>query len=529
MIKVDKIVIVGGGSAGWMSATTMIKAFPEKEIVVIESPDYPTIGVGESTLGAIRSWTKFIDLDEKDFMPSCDAVYKMSIKFTDFYKKDAGSFHYPFGFVFTAGTIDGLTDWYAKKILNPDLDVADYARTFIPALTLAEQNKISLNESGRLGNFKFTRDVAYHFDAAKFGEWLKFNYCLPRGVKLIPATVTNVVVGENGIESLNLSDGKKIEADLFIDCTGFKSLLLEKALGESFIDLSNMLPNNRAWATRIPYTVKQKEMEPFTNCTAIENGWVWNIPSWERIGTGYVYSDKYVSPDQALIEFKNHLKSSKMTHFDENRDVDSFEYKDIRFKTGIHDRTWVKNVVAIGFAAGFIEPLESSGLFTVHEFLMKLVKTLHRGEVTQWDSDAYNMATKKQFLDFAEFVAMHYALSRRDDTKYWQDVTNRSFQPNVPDLTPSRTTTFESLAESMFNLNKYEQRGGLHFIATGLNYFPVDKATIEEWELYYSQDYYQLCQQTFQNWKAMREEWQKEADLSSTMYDYLSNNIYNRE
>ena len=165
MINLNKIVIVGGGSAGWMSAASMIKAFPDKEVVVIESPDYPIIGVGESTLGGITGWANWIGIDEKDLMPATDAVYKMSIKFTDFYKKDAGGFHYPFGKVFLDGTVNGLNDWYVKKAKFPELDVADYARTFFPALTLAEQNKLSWNESGKLGNFNFKQDVAYHFDA----------------------------------------------------------------------------------------------------------------------------------------------------------------------------------------------------------------------------------------------------------------------------------------------------------------------------------------------------------------------------
>jgi tryptophan halogenase len=134
-----------------------------------------------------------------------------------------------------------------------------------------------------------------------------------------------------------------------------------------------MLPNNSAWATRIPYTDKEKEMEPYTNCTAINNGWVWNIPSWERIGTGYVFSDNHVSKEEALEEFKQHLKSDKMTVHNPDRDVESFEYKLIKFRVGIHERTFVKNVVAIGLSAGFIEPLESSGLFSVHEFLKELI------------------------------------------------------------------------------------------------------------------------------------------------------------
>jgi hypothetical protein len=526
MIKVEKVVIVGGGSAGWMSAATMVRAFPDKEIIVIESPDYPTIGVGESTLGGITGWANWIGIDEKDFMPATDAVYKMSIKFTDFYKKDSGGFHYPFGVPFLDGTFNGLNDWYVKKAKNPDLDVADYARTFFPALTLAEQNKLSWNESGKLCNFRFKKDVAYHFDATKFGLWLKNNYCVPRGVTVIPQTVESVNTNEDGIESLVLTDGTLISADIFIDCTGFKSMLLEGALEEPWDDFGHMLPNNSAWATRIPYTDKEKEMEPYTNCTAINNGWVWNIPSWERIGTGYVFSDNHVSKEEALEEFKQHLKSDKMTIHNPDRDVESLEFKHIKFRIGIHRRTFVKNVVGIGFAAGFIEPLESNGLFTVHEFLDKLVKTLSRGTVTQWDRDAYNSVTRRQYLGFKEFVAQHYALSNRTDTQYWRDITNKTFQPEVPALEPSMVVGFNDLAEIHINRQRYDGQGGIHCIATGLNYFPVNKKDIERWTFSNGIDYYQSTKNTFEIWEKLRKMWQEEADASPTMYEWLKENIH---
>ena len=527
MINLNKIVIVGGGSAGWMSAATMIRAFPDKEIVVIESPDYPIIGVGESTLGGITAWANWIGIDEKDFMPATDAVYKMSIKFTDFYKKDAGGFHYPFGKVFTDGTINGLNDWYVKKAKFPDLDVADYARTFFPALTLAEQNKLSWNKSKELGNFNFKRDVAYHFDATKFGLWLKNNYCVPRGVTVIPKTVESINTNEDGIESLVLTDGSLVIADLFIDCTGFKSMLLEGALQEPWDDFGHTLPNNSAWATRIPYTDKEKEMEPYTNCTAINNGWVWNIPSWERIGTGYVFSDTHISKEEALQEFKDHLRSDKMTIHNPNRDVESYEYKFIKFRVGIHQRTFVKNVVAIGFAAGFIEPLESNGLFTVHEFLDKLVKTLYRGTITQWNRDSYNMQTLRQYLQFKDFVAAHYALSNRNDTKYWSDITNRVYQPEILNLTPSLVSGFNNIADNYFLYQKYDEGSGVHCIATGLNYFPVNDITIQNWNHVYDIDVYKKTEETFSLWKSFRKKWQEEADASPTMYQWLKENIHN--
>lgn len=312
MIKpCQKIVIVGGGSAGWMTAALLIKAFPTKDIFVIESPDYPILGVGESTLGGINSYCNYLGIDEKDFMTYTDASYKMSIKFTDFYEKDGGAFHYPFGVPYTKD-VDGMHDWFIKKHIYPDTPIEDYVRCYFPSAALFEQNKFSLNKYGQFDNYNPDWDVAYHFDATKFGLWLKNNYCLPRGVRLITDTVKDAAISDKGIDSLNLNNGGSIEADLFVDCTGFKSLLLGEYLKEPFNSYSDVLPNNRAWATRMPYKNKEEELEPFTNSTALGNGWVWNIPIWERLGTGYVYSDKYISPEDAKEEFKQHLMSNKM-------------------------------------------------------------------------------------------------------------------------------------------------------------------------------------------------------------------------
>jgi len=525
MINLNKIVIVGGGSAGWMSAATMIKAFPDKEIVCIESPDYPIVGVGESTVGGIKNWMNFLELDEKDFLKYTDGSYKLSIKFTDFYEKGSGSFYYPFGVPQLNGTSQGLRDWYFKKRLYPETPLSDYAYTFYPAVAMCKNNKFSNNDSGRLTGWVKDLDVAYHFDATKFGQWLKNNYCLPRGVKLIATTVTDVVLGENGVSSLLLANGDVLSADLFIDCTGFKSMLLEGALKEEWLDYSNMLPNNRAWATRIPYTDKEKELEPYTNCTAIENGWVWNIPSWERIGTGYVYSDKYVDPDQALVEFKNYLKSDYMTVPNKNREVDSFEYRDVKFRIGIHKNTWVKNVVALGLAAGFIEPLESNGLYTTHEFLIKLVRSLYRSKISQTDIDMYNATTKNMFDTFATFVSMHYSLSHRQDTKYWQDISNKKFDPEMQEFNLKYPKGYLNLVENIFTTYTTPTDSGLGCIATGLNHLVIDNVAADLF-IMHDKSILQKIKDTLEIWENVHKEWELEADESLTVYEYLKKNVY---
>lgn len=524
MKKIEKIVVVGGGSAGWMSAATMVRAFPKKEIVVIESKEYPVIGVGESTIQQLKEWTSYINLNEKDFMSYTDATYKFSIKFTDFFEKDSGSFHYPFGRPYIEESMSGINDWQIKKILNPSTPNSDFAETYFPILSLVEKNKISWNKDKALSNFDFHQGTAYHFDAVKFAQWLKNRYCLPKGVKLIQDTVSKVNTDNSGVLSVVLSDGSIVYGDLFIDCTGWNSLLIGKALEEPFQDFSDTLPNNRAWATRIPYTDIREEMEPFTNCTAIGNGWIWNIPTWQRIGTGYVYSDKYVSKEQALEEFKAYLISKKMKVHNPSRDVDSYEYKDISFRTGIHKRTFVKNVVAIGLSAGFIEPLESNGLLTVHEFLLYLVDSLNKETITEIDRKAYNTRVQKYFCDFAEFVALHYAFSNRTDTQYWRDVIERDYT-KIPS---SEYGAIKYLFDAKNIRYRFDPANGIPCIATGMNFNPRTEHTLFK-EIFYGgmpEDTYDRIHIIMKRWKQLRKQWDNEASRSPYMYDWLRDNIH---
>jgi tryptophan halogenase len=340
------ILIVGGGSAGWMTAATLLKQFPDKKITLIESKNIATVGVGESTIGGVKAWTNWLGIDDKHFLKHTDGSYKLSIKFTDFYKKGE-AFHYPFGRPYLEGNRALLNDWWFKKFYYPNTPYSDYVDCHYPQMALVNSNKCFYNENNEIP-FRFNMDTAYHFDATKFGLWLKDHYCLPKGLKHIKEDIISIEQNNEGIVSLN----NKYKADLYIDCTGFKSLLLDKTLKEPFDSYTDMLPNNSAWATRIPYADKEEELVGYTNCTAIQNGWVWNIPLWSRIGTGYVYSDKFVSDEDALKEFQKYLGTKEL------------EFKNIKMRVGLHKRLWVKNVVAIGLSAGFIEPLESNGLFT---------------------------------------------------------------------------------------------------------------------------------------------------------------------
>jgi tryptophan halogenase len=523
---VDSIVIVGGGTAGWMTAATLVKHFPNKKITLIESADEPTVGVGESTIGGINDWLNSLDINEDDWMKACDASLKLSIKFTDWAGKGSGSFHYPFGESWTVGTAHGINDWYIKKAWYPETPVSDFCDCFFPQMELVYQNKVTKNEEGELPGWRYDRDVAYHFDAAKFGAWLREGYSKPRGVQHIVGTIKeNVATDKDGVQYLELTTGEKITADLYIDCTGWKSLLLGKALGVPFISYEHLLPNNSAWATRLPYTNKVDELEGYTNCTAISNGWVWNIPLWSRIGTGYVFSDKYISKEDALEEFKNYLKTDREVKVDPAV-VESLEYRFIKMRIGIHEELFHKNVCAIGLSAGFIEPLESNGLFTVHEFLHQLVKTLGRRDIGMIDKMGFNKTSTGAYDSFAEFVSMHYTLSQRNDTQYWLDARERlggrSKEIGIYKSYGIDNAIFKRDFSSAFD----GTMGGLPMIATGLNYFPVDLNTIRRTEFKHGINL-SFVNDSFEIWESNKVYWKSVADKSPTILEYLESKYDN--
>jgi tryptophan halogenase len=526
-MNIKKIVIVGGGSAGWMTAATLISQFPKVEISVIESPDVPTVGVGESTIGGINDWANMIGLDRDDFMKFTDASYKMSIRFTDFYKKDAGSFHYPFGHINLENNFAQKNDWLFKKALYPSTPTSDYAECMYPNMAMVMENKIDKNEDGRIPGFNFDRDTAFHFDATKFGLFLRDKFSKPKGVTHIQAIVKEIKTNEEGIDYLVLDNDEHIKADLFIDCTGFKSLLLAESLNEPFTSFSDMLPNNSAWATQVPYTNKQEQLVSYTDCHAIQNGWVWNIPLWSRIGTGYVYSDKFVSDEQALEEFKEHLKEKGIYSEDA-------KYKNIKMRIGVHERIWVKNVAAIGLSAGFIEPLESNGLYSVHEFLIRMVRTLGRNQtdaeikVSQWDIDNYNYQCIRLFKSYRDFVGLHYAASHRDDTPYWVANMNRVYSKDMANVkyTPDLDLYMEQ-SNQRFRAFHYDwnNNGGLHCIMTGMNCFSSDKQSFIAYD--YSngvQD--ENMRRAVKNLSDKKSYWKSLIKDSPTLHDYLEKTYY---
>jgi tryptophan halogenase len=522
-MDIKKVVVVGGGSAGWMTASALVKFFPDKEIVVVEDPDTPAIGVGESTYDGIRYFCKLIGVENDDFFLQTDASLKIGISFADFYKESGEEpFLYPFGSPLLEDTRWHYEDWLIKKVYYPETPVHEFVESYFPQANLAKIGRFSDNKSKKFGHFNPDLDAALHFDAIKFGEFLRDSLCIPAGVKHLQGKVKAVVADKFGIESLTMEDGSSIIADLFVDCTGFKSMLLGEALKEPFNSYEEVLPNNKAWATRLPYKNKATELRPVTTSTGIENGWVWDIPLWSRLGTGYVYSDKFVSDEDALAEFKKYLASDKMVEPRTEEEIAELEFNNIQMRVGIHERTWVKNVVAIGLSAGFIEPLESNGLFTVHEFIYQLLRALQRGTVSSWDLEVYNRATLEIYNNFANFIRMHYALSLRKDTPYWKANFDRGqyFNKSIVNMS-NHSDHLDTLYESKTNSFSASTRGGLTIISVGMNYPILDPISVAIGQIKNQMDYRTELSQNFRDLDAKRMFWQDAAKKSDTLLEYL--------
>jgi len=503
------IIVVGGGSSGWMTASTLIKEFPDKKIALIESPEIATVGVGESTIQQIRYWATFLEIEDKSFLRYTDGTYKLSIQFTDWYKKGE-TFHYPFGTPILDNTSKEFNDWWLKKGIYPETPYTDFADCYWPQMALVNQNKLSFNKDGQFDRFYFFANTAFHFDATKFGLWLRDFYCLPKGVVHIKEHITDIKQNENGIESLN----EKYKADLYIDCTGFASVLLGKTLKVPFESYSDILPNNSAWATRLPYKNKREQLVNYTDCRAVENGWIWTIPLWSRIGTGYVYSDNFIDDDAALKQFQKHLGT------------DEAEFKKIKMRIGLHERLWEKNVVAIGLSSGFIEPLESNGLFSVHQFLKELIRNLKRDKISQWDRDNFTYTCKWYFRGFAEFVALHYILSHRDDTEYWRHIQNKNWLVENNCLSSRGPSSFFKLVSSRGVDHNFGDNSAIAAISAGMHYSSTELSE-EMWASLKNKD---MLVREWAPWIAnlndRQNRWKLEAEKSENTYDFLKHYIY---
>jgi tryptophan halogenase len=459
-------------------------------------------------------------------MRYCNATHKLAIKFRDFYKKGE-TFYYPFGGKDFKNTTRGVADWFLKKSLYPDTPICDFYDSYYWQMPLIYKNKICDNKFKQIPGFNFENDAAYHMDATLFGEFLKDSVCIPNGVNHISDHIEHISVANDGfLEHLELKNTGNFSADLYVDCSGFRSMLLEQAMGVPFESFSKWLPNNRAWVTHIPYNDKELEMENVTNCTAIENGWVWNIPLYNRIGSGYVFSNMFVSEDDALKEYKQYLDSEMMTYPKKDRS-ENLQFRLIEIKNGKHAQAWKNNVVGIGLSYAFVEPLESTGLLSVQELILALCETLYNEQVSKIHIQHFNYFADHLMENFKSFITYHYIPSSRRDTEYWRHMTNNVEMNFKTDLKTEEIARSFTLAHVI-----NDDSGGMPDIFTGMHLFPMNPLAFDWW--YYGErvrtgrDTHQYYTQNCQHyWSQKKSQITALTNSLPSHYRYLKETIYN--
>ena len=418
------IVIVGGGTAGWMTASHLKKALPSLDVTLIESANIKTVGVGEATFSTIKLFFDYLGLDEQDWMPACNATYKLAIKFAN-WRTDGAHFYHPFQ---RYETVDGynMGEWWLK--LKRDEEPFDKACFSIPALCEAKRSPRFLDGGvfddqvqdyfggGRKPKNRFLSDhkvqypYAYQFDAGLLAEFLK-NYATARGVRQVVDEVNEVRLNESGaIDHVVTQLHGQIHGDLFVDCTGFRGLLINQALNEPFISFSDSLLCDSAIAMQIPQASEDMEINPYTTATAMKHGWVWDIPLYGRTGTGYVYSSAFTSKDEAELEFRRHLGPA----------ADSTRANHIKMRIGRCRNSWVKNCVAIGLSSGFLEPLESTSIQLIQSGISRLLHFFPTSVPSEPDIAEYNRLMRREFEHIRDFVTLHYHAQQRDDSPLWR-------------------------------------------------------------------------------------------------------------
>lgn len=404
-----RVVIVGGGSAGWITAAPLARMLCRPglpghcEVTVVESAEIGTVGVGEATLPTISFYNQMLGIDEADFVRRTKASFKLGIEFCDWGRVGHRFFH---GFGDFGPAIHNRPLWaYWLRLRQLDPSLPSYEE-WSTATMMARQMRFMPPQPGEPSpNNAF--NYAYHFDAALYGAYLR-DYALHHGAQRVEGTIVRVETsGQNGfVTAVHLSDGRYVEGDLFIDCSGFRALLIGGAMNSPYDDWSHWLPCDRALA--VP-CARVDPMTPFTTSTARSAGWQWRIPLQHRTGNGLVYCSGHLGDDAAADLLLNSLDGKAL---DEPRPQ--------RFITGRRKQGWVKNVVAIGLSSGFLEPLESTSIQLIMDGVSRLTKLLPDRDFAPKLAEEFNRQMAYRYESVRDFIILHYKLGQRRDSEFWR-------------------------------------------------------------------------------------------------------------
>ena len=400
-----KILILGGGTAGWMSAMSLAHAWQnyDVEITLMESATIGIIGVGEGSTPKMRRYFEALGISESDWMPRCNATYKCGIRFPKWStRKGHRTYYHPF---FSHSDDQSIRAFYHNATLrNRNINVPAHPDDFFISQFLAKTHRAPLPDQSS----GYESDYAYHFDANLIGQFLK-EHSMSLGVKHLVDTVQTVNQNESGdITSVATESHGEISADFFIDCTGFASVLIGKTLDVDFLSYANLLFNDAAVALPTPLP-EDGTLPSETQSTALSNGWVWKIPLTNRFGNGYVYSSSHIDKDAAERELREHIGL-------QDADV---EARHLRMRVGRVETAWHKNVLAVGLSQGFIEPLEATALMIVQETVENFIRSFAEGGFSDKHKDEFNQKINAIFDGIKDYVYLHYKLNTRDDSDYW--------------------------------------------------------------------------------------------------------------
>jgi tryptophan halogenase len=401
--RIRSIVIVGGGSAGWMAAAALSNTLTTGcAITLIESEEIGTVGVGEATIPTIKLFNQTLGIDEAEFMKATQGSFKLGIQFVDWARLGHRYFH-PFGtFGRTYDIHDIHQHWIAAGGPDSGFDLDDLCM----AWAAAKENRFSPPTRDPRSVLS-THDYAYHFDAGLYAAFLR-KYSEARGVRRIEGKVASVQQeGTSGfVESVTMEGGAVLAADLFIDCSGFRGLLIEGTLKTGYEDWSHWLPCDRALA--VP-CANSADFTPYTRSTAREAGWQWRIPLQHRTGNGYVYCSSHISDDEAAATLLANLDGERLG-----------DPRPLLFVTGRRKASWNKNVIAVGLASGFLEPLESTSLHLAMANIAKIIAFFPDRNFDPLVTEEFNRVSVSENERIRDFIILHYKLTQRDDSELWR-------------------------------------------------------------------------------------------------------------